>query len=200
MARPALRPEAPLHRQEDAPGLDTSAFVLSYCRAMQKLEPPDIHYFFAAIGWLELGNVVEAKAELAQVSAARQEHPDVLEVRWSIAAEQNHWQEALEIARALLRRAPKRSSGWLHQAYALRRVSNGGVQKAWEALLPAFDKFPKVPLIPFNLSCYACQMGQLDVARDWLQRAVAASDKEQIRAMALKDSDLAPLWDEIRRL
>jgi tetratricopeptide (TPR) repeat protein len=167
---------------------------------MHKLEPPDTHYFFAAIGWLELGNVAEAKTELTHVSGAQQEHPDVLEVRWSIAAEQKTWAEALQTAQILVRRAPKRPSGWLHQAYALRRVPGGGLQKAWEALLPAFDKFPKELLIPFNLSCYACQMGKLDVARDWLQRAVATSDKERVKAMALKDSDLEPLWDEIRLL
>ena len=181
-------------------GLDTAALVLSYGRAMNKLEPPDTHYFLAAIGWLELGNVVEARTELAQISAARQEHPDVLELRWSLAAEQKRWEEALEVARALLRRAPKRSSGWLHQAYALRRVPDGGVQKAWEALLPAFDKFPKEATIPFNLSCYACQLGQLEAARDWLARAVAVSGKEKVMAMALNDSDMKPLWDEIRQL
>jgi predicted Zn-dependent protease len=167
---------------------------------MHKLEPPDTHYLLAAIGWMELGNLVEARAELAQLSAAPQEHPDVLEVRWSISAGQERWDEALEIARTLLRRAPKRSSGWLHQAYALRRVPDGGLQKAWDALLPAFDKFPKEPTIPFNLSCYACQMRQLDVARDWLQRAAAIGGKEKVMRMALKDSDLEPLWDEIRRL
>jgi len=167
---------------------------------MNKLEPPDTHYFLAAIGWSELGNLAEARAELAQVSPAQQEHPDVLEVRWAISAEEKHWEEGLQIAQALLRRAPKRSSGWLNQAYALRRVPNGGVEKAWEALLPAFDKFPKEPTIPFNLSCYACQLRQLDAARDWLKRAVAVGGKEKIKQMALKDSDLEPLWDEIRQL
>jgi hypothetical protein len=167
---------------------------------MQKLEPPDTHYFLAAIGWMELGNLVEAQAELAQISPAQQEHPDVLEVRWLVSAEQKRWEEGLQIAQALLRRAPKRSSGWLHQAYALRRVPDGGVQKAWEALLPASDKFPKELIIPFNLSCYACQLQQLDTARDWLKRAVAVGGKEKIKQMALKDSDLEPLWDEIRQL
>jgi predicted Zn-dependent protease len=167
---------------------------------MRKLEPPDTHYFFAAIGWLELGNLTEAKAELAQISPAQQEHPDVLEVRWSISAEAKHWEEGLQAAQALLRHAPERSSGWLHQAYALRRVPDGGVQKAWDALLPAFDKFPKEPTIPFNLSCYACQLRQLDAARDWLKRAVAIGGKRKIKQMALQDSDLEPLWDEIRQL
>jgi predicted Zn-dependent protease len=167
---------------------------------MQKLEPPDTHYLFAAIGWLELGNPGEARAELAQVRPAQQEHPDVLEVRWSLSAEQGHWEEALQAAQALMRRAPKRSSGWLHQAYALRRVPDGSIQKAWEALLPAVAKFPKEPTISFNLSCYACQMRQLDAARDWLQRAVAIAGKEKIHKMALRDSDLEPLWAEIRQL
>ena len=167
---------------------------------MQKLEPPDTHYFLAATGWLELSNPAEARAELAQISPAQQEHPDVLEVRWSISAAQKRWAEALQIAQALLRRAPKRSSGWLHQAYALRRVPEGGLQKAWEALLPAFDKFPKELMIAFNLSCYACQMGQLDAARDWLKRAVAIGGKEKVVGMALQDSDLEPLGDDIRQL
>ena len=70
----------------------------------------------------------------------------------------------------------------------------------WAALLPAFDKFPKEATIPFNLSCYACQLGQLEAARDWLARAVAINGKEKVMAMALNDSDLKPLWDEIRQL
>jgi hypothetical protein len=50
------------------------------------------------------------------------------------------------------------------------------------------------------LSCYACQLKQLDLAREWLQRAVTAGGKEKIKRMALKDTDLEPLWAEIRQL
>jgi hypothetical protein len=167
---------------------------------MRKLEPPDTHYVLAAVGWLELGDPAEAKAELAQVSPAQQEHPDVLELRWSVLAEEKRWEEGLQVAQTLLRRAPRRPSGWLHQAYALRRVPDGGLQKAWEALLPAFDKFPKELLISFNLCCYACQMRQLDAARDWLKRAVGIGGKEKIKRMALADPDLEPLWAEIREI
>src|SRR5947207_14200506 len=97
----------------------------------------------------------------------------------------------------LMASAPDRSSGWLHQAYALRRVREGGVKQAWTALLPAFDKFPKEPTISYNLSCYACQMKQLDAARTWLQRAAVIGGKEKIKRMALRDRDLEPLWTEI---
>ena len=167
---------------------------------MPKLEPPDTHHFSAAIGWLELGLPAEAKVELARIAPALQDHPDVLEVRWLVVAEEKHWEEGLRIAQALLQRAPKRSSGWLHQAYALRRVPGGSVVKAWEALLPACDKFPKEPVIPYNLSCYACQMQQLDTARLWFKRAVAVGGMEKIKRMALQDPDLEPLWAEIRAL
>jgi tetratricopeptide (TPR) repeat protein len=167
---------------------------------MQSLEPPDIHHLNAAIGWLELGNRAEARIELDHIDPARQNHPDVLEARWLICAEEKRWDEALAVARALLHGAPERPSGWLHQAYALRRIPNGGVNQAWDALLPAFDKFHDEPIIAYNLSCYACQMNQLEAARTWFKRAAAIGGKEQIKQMALADADLEPLWTEIRQL
>jgi tetratricopeptide (TPR) repeat protein len=168
---------------------------------MDKLEPPQVHYVSAAIGWLELGNVAEAKAELQRIDSELHQHPQVLELRWLICAEEERWQEGLDIARALLQRAPESPAGWLHQAYALRRVPKGSVKQAWTALLPAFDKFPKEPIICYNLSCYACQMQQLDAARVWFKRAIVIggrSGKEKIKRMALEDSDLEPLWAEIK--
>jgi len=167
---------------------------------MQPLEPPEIHYLSAAQGWVELGNPAEARAELAQIGAGRQFHPDVLEVRWLICAEEQRWDEGLQAARALLQAAPERASGWLHQSYALRRVAGGGVRQAMDALLPAFEKFPKQPIIPYNLSCYACQLQDLEAGREWFRRAVAIGGKDPIKLMALADSDLEPLWPEIREL
>src|SRR5437879_11845980 len=80
---------------------------------MQPLEAPDTHLVSAAIGWLGLGNAEEARAELAGISPAQRNHPDVLEVRWLICAEQSKWDEELQIARELMASGPARSSGWL---------------------------------------------------------------------------------------
>ena len=132
---------------------------------MTKLEPPDTHFLSAAIGWVELGVFTEARAELAQIAPAFQSHPDVLEANWLISASEKNWKAALDVARTLVQTEPARSFGWLQQAYALRRVPEGGLQAAWDALLPAADQFPKEPTIPYNLSCYACQMGRLERAR-----------------------------------
>lgn len=167
---------------------------------MQPLEPPHIHFLSAAAGWLGLGNLAEAKSELAQITSPYQGHPDVLELRWDIAALEGNWEQALDVARSLLQSAPDRPSGWLHQSYALRRIPDGSVKKAWSALLPAFNKFPQESIISFNLSCYACQMGQLDAARVWFKRALVIGGKQRIKAQALADTDLEPLWDEIKQL
>ena len=104
---------------------------------VQKLEPPDSHHLDAAIGWLGLGCAEDARAELANISAANQNHPAVLEARWTISAHAQKWQEALLIAGAELVIAPNDAAGWLHRAYALRRVADGGISQAWDALLPA---------------------------------------------------------------
>jgi Flp pilus assembly protein TadD len=122
----------------------------------------------------------------------------VLEVRWLVHAQEKNWEEGLAVAGKLVELAPQRSSGWLHRAYALRRAQGGGLQAAWNALLPAVEKFPEEPTIPYNLACYACQLARLDQARQWLQRAVKIAGKEKITFMALNDDDLAPLWEEIK--
>jgi len=167
---------------------------------MSALEPPDTHYLSAALGWLELGNPAEAKTELARMTQPSRRNPDVLEVEWAIHAAQSDWSAGLLAAQTLMQVDPKRASGWLHHAYALRRVAGGGLQAAWEALEPAFEKFPEEPTIPYNLSCYACQMARTDDARKWLQRALKIGERKRIKQMALKDADLEPLWDEIREL
>lgn len=166
---------------------------------VQPIQPPDSHHLSATLGWLGLGAVADARAELAKVSEENQDHPATLEVRWVLSAHEKDWRTALEIARRELAFAPADASGWLHRAYALRRVTGGGLPRAWDALLPAAEQFPDEPVIAFNLACYACQMQQPDLAKEWLQRAITAGKKEAIKKMALADDDLKPLWPEIEK-
>ena len=150
------------------------------------------------MGWLELGNPTEAGEEIARISPALLDHPDVLEVRWDVCASGRSWDAAHDVAEALVRTAPDRSSGWVHRAYALRRKTGGSIGLAWEALHPAASKFPKVPIIPYNLGCYAAQLGRLEEAMDWLRRAMKAGcDAKAIKSMALRDDDLKALWARI---
>jgi predicted Zn-dependent protease len=184
---------------KDQPELDRKPGEEMFMK-MKQLEPPDSHFLMAAIGWLELGVPEEAKQEMRQISQEKEGHPDVLEVWWRIAAEAKEWDGALEVARRLLSLAPERADGWLHQAYALRRASEGGLEKAWEALKAAAEKFRKEPIIPYNLACYACQLGELEEARVWLKRALKVGGKKGIIQMALEDPDLETMWEEIRKM
>jgi Flp pilus assembly protein TadD len=147
-----------------------------------------------------LGSITEAKAELERIAPELRHHPEVLEASWLIHAQEKNWEEGLVVAEKLVDVAPQCSTGWLHRAYALRRAKRGGLQAAWDVLLPAAEKFPGEPIISYNLACYACQLGHLKQARQWLQRAVKVASKEKIKVMALNDDDLAPLWEEINKL
>jgi len=163
------------------------------------IEPSELWHLSFAMGWLDLGNSAEARAELGKLAPALMVNPDVLDFRWTIEAHEQAWGSALEVAQELIKQDPKRASGWLHRAYAIRRISEKGLPAAWDALLPAADQFPDEPIVPYNLSCYACQMGQLAEARDWLDRARKLAGKEKIKQMALADRDLEALWPEISK-
>jgi hypothetical protein len=177
---------------------------------MSKVPFPDAHCLRAAIGWVELGNVVEAEAELEQVASAYQKHPDILTVRWLMAGERKDWLAALDLARLILARTPKDDSGWIHQAYAMRRVYGGkaGVFLAYRALLPGARQCPKSLLVNFNLACYAAQLStvhgfseSLAEAWKWFRKAAkAAGGAEKLKPLALAETDLEPLWGKIKGL
>jgi len=163
---------------------------------------PDHLHLQSAEGWLMLGNPTESEAELHRISSPLQKHPDVLELRWLIIARSQRWNDCLAIAREIVAVVPSRPFGWIHLAYSLRRVEGEGLRTAWDALLPALARFQDNLTIPYNLSCYACQLGNLPEARRLLTQAFniarGLGNQEAIRSLALADSDLEDLWSEIR--
>jgi len=170
-------------------------------KEFKSIEPPDSMHLKAAEGWLELGDNASAREELENISQELQAHPGVLEVRWEIYAKEKRWEDCVELARSLTQLVPANPAGWIHCAYSLRRADGGGLPAAWDLLSTVADKFPDVPVIPYNLACYAAQMNRLDYARACLKKAFAIATKQgthnQIRRMAMEDPDLEPLWKEI---
>jgi hypothetical protein len=164
---------------------------------MKPIEPPDLHHLRAAMGWLELGNHQEANEEFKQIAPALQVHPDVLEIRWEICAMAQEWDICVDVSGAIVELAPDRPFGWIGRAYSLRRAEGGGSMAAFMTLLPVAYEFPAEPMIPFDLSCYTCQMGRLDDARAWLHRAFAVAsltgEKKRLKIMAQEEPDLEPL-------
>jgi uncharacterized protein HemY len=165
----------------------------------EPLDISDVHCLRAAMGWLELGNLAEAELELGQLLEKSRQHPDVLEVEWLLTSARHDWNRSLAIGELLVALEPERASGWIHCAYAMRRAEGGGLTRARETLLAAADKFPEEPVIPYNLACYAAQLGELDEARRWLRVAMDRGGFQMIQTMALADADLQPLWEEVRQ-
>jgi hypothetical protein len=167
------------------------------------LTPADIHHLRAADGWKDLGLPAEAARELDQLSPGGAVHPVSLDVRSSLSGTLGDWSEAHRLASLNVHLHPGHEAAWISRAYAARRMPGGGLAHARDQLLPALDRFPENTLIPYNLACYACQLHDLDRAMAWFTvaegRDAAFSDKPgKVRAMALKDDDLAQIHGWIR--
>jgi tetratricopeptide (TPR) repeat protein len=161
---------------------------------MKPLPLPDRRHLEAAQGWLELGNWLEANKELERITPQLRAHPDVLRMRVEIYSAAKKWDYAAENMNALCRMVPDDSLGYLRLAFALHELKH--TKEAFDALLPVADKFPEQWLIPYNLACYACQLGRLDEAREWFHRALTLGDEKAIKLEALDDPDLAPLLSQ----
>jgi predicted Zn-dependent protease len=160
------------------------------------LEPPDSLHVLAAQGWLELGSAAEAKAELEHISSPSRAHPHVLELRWQILVADRHWEAALQIAAALLELDPEDPLGWVHQSYCLHELKR--TIEARDNLLRIVHKFPASATMRYNLACYECQLGNLVQTKIWLEAALRLGDRHTMKATALEDLDLKPIWDYIR--
>ena len=60
-------------------------------------------------------------------------------------------------------------------------------QEAYGTLKPVSERFPEEWLMGYNMACYACQLGNQDEARHWLELAYKRGDKSEIRQMARLD-------------
>ena len=148
-----------------------------------------------------LGNAVEARVEFDQIATELREHPLVLEVEWRLLAAEKRWLDAVAAGEHLLRVSPEDANAWVHRSYALHELQR--TREAFDLLLPAVRRFPREIIIPYNLACYTCQLGDLAAARRWFERALSLdeSGEEKLHRLraALEDSDLQSLWPELQR-
>lgn len=141
---------------------------------IQPLPPPDSHYLNAAQGWLELSDLASAREELNQVSPEGRAHPLFLFVRWELHAKTRQWAAAHWLAQHLVELCPQEPLGWLQRSYslfALRRT-----REAFQQLLPAAQQFEDISTIAYHLACYAAQLGCIQEAWHWLDKAITRGD------------------------
>ena len=104
------------------------------------------------------------------------------------------WAKCVDIAGAIIKLDPDRPDAWIHRSFALHELHRS--QEAFDQLLPAARKFPKVWTIPYNLACYCAQLGRLEECKEWFKKAIVM-DEKTVQRMALDDPDLKPLWDSM---
>jgi tetratricopeptide (TPR) repeat protein len=158
----------------------------------------DKRHLEAAEGWLGLGNWLEANDELDNITPQFRGRPEVLGVRFQIYASAEKWECAVEIARAISDLIPDNPFGHFHFAFSLHELKR--TKEAYDVLIAVVDKFPTEHLIRYNLACYSCRLGDLKEAYQWLEKAIDLAGKEDIRQMALDDTDLEELWVKIAEI
>lgn len=142
-----------------------------------------------AQGYLGLGMLGEAAAELDRIPAPENQGLDVLSIRVALLQAQENWSALTIAAGRLVQLAPAEPAGWVTWAYAMRRAES--LAAAEKILLAAEHHHPAEPTIQFNLGCYACLQGDLATARRRVDRAIALDPK--FSALAQTDPDLAAL-------
>lgn len=144
----------------------------------------------ASLGYLDLGMVQDAWDELEEIPAEQRHLPPVLQVRLEIYLRMGKYEGMATIAEHLTKALPEDSQNWISLAYAQRRYLD--LQTAEKTLLEAQKRFPEEATIPFNLACYACQLGKLDEAKEKLTKAIEM--EPAFKKAALEVEDLKPIW------
>jgi tetratricopeptide (TPR) repeat protein len=161
--------------------------------AIMPLEPPDKHYWQAAIGYVELGMFAEADSQLDEIDPFNRAAPEVLSVRLAIYRGLGKWELMQQIAKRLNDFEPQNVQWTISLAYATRRTYS--IDVAMEILLNAEPKFPQEGAIPYNLACYYCQIQEMEKAKNYLEKAFKIDSIW--RKAALDDEDLKPLWKSL---
>jgi tetratricopeptide (TPR) repeat protein len=157
------------------------------------LNPEDQRHLTAAEGYAQLGMFLDANEELEKIDADVRHLPEVLAVRVEIYSGLKKWELLRVVAKKLADHDPDEPQWPISLAYATRRAES--IEAAKLILLEAVERHPKEPMIHYNLACYECVMGEVEVAKARLRHAFELEPR--CRLMALEDEDLRAVWREI---
>ena len=139
--------------------------------------------------------LVEANEEIENLAPELKTSSAVLGVRLEIYRAAEKWSLMEVVARELWKRHPDEPVYWNDLAWAVRRADS--IKAAQKILLDAVERFPGDALTHFNLGCYSCQLGDIELAKTRVGKAIQLDAK--FKLLALDDPDLEPLWEEIQR-
>jgi Tfp pilus assembly protein PilF len=157
------------------------------------LELDDQRHLTAAEGYLELGLFLDANEELENISAESRSGSEVLAVRAQVYLKLKRWELLQVVVRRMTLTDPGNPRWRLLWAWATRRVDC--IAAARLILLTAVEDHPENALMHYNLACYDCQLGELEVSKARLRHAFKLDPR--LRVCAIDDEDLKPLWDSL---
>ena len=156
----------------------------------------DICHLEAAEGWLERGDYCNCFDELERIHNCDDARVDTL--RWRLYNGSRQHVIAANLALAIQRRYPNQFAGYLWRSLSLKKL--GCCQEAYENLKPVAFEFSETGLVPFFLGVFACELGNLREAEEWLAIALEAPDGRELNMRALEEQALEPLWPGIEQL
>lgn len=152
------------------------------------------HRLQYAQGYLTLGMTAEAARELEGIEPSDRDAPEVLDAGMHVLYIGEKWQGLFDLSGRCTARFPQRLEGWINLAFAARRLK--GVAWAKALLLKIDPNFGSThALVPYNLACYHCLLGEMEDARRRL--LVAFKLDPSLRKIAAADEDLKPLRGEL---
>ena len=143
----------------------------------------------AAQGYSELGMFDDAIVELDSLPREAAGNSTVIELRTVILMQAKRWKSALLAGRDLCRAEPEKNCGFIHTAFCLHEL--GRTAEARDVLLGGPDSLHSEPTFHYNLACYECALGHLDLARMHLEKSIELDKK--MKDFAKSDPDLAAL-------
>lgn len=146
----------------------------------------------AAQGYSELSMFDDALAELDTLSPEIAQEAVAIELRTVILMQAKRWKPALAASRDLCQTAPEKTAGFIHAAFCLHEL--GRTAEARDILVDGPQSLHAEPTFHYNLACYECRLGNLDLARLHLEKSIELDKK--MRDFAKTDPDLAVLYEE----
>ena len=153
----------------------------------------NIKIFQAAQGYMELGMMDDALAELDTLPIAVQERTEVLHLRLFIHMQARRWHEALKISRIVCRVQPDDTPGFIHAAFCLHEL--GRTTEAKDLLLGGPSALLSEATYHYNLGCYDAALGNIEDAQAHLR--VSFKLDKKFREFAKTDPDLRAVWDSL---
>ena len=149
-----------------------------------------------ATGYIALGLLDQAEAELAAIPSEAGELPDVLAAHTELAMAAKRWASVVRFARRLTEVEPSDVQGWVWWAYALREMQQ--IREARSVLLQIETAHgDEHAVVPYNLACYYCLLGEIDAAKRYFAKACKLDPS--FKESAATDPDLEGLRADIAK-